>query len=180
MSSHLVDTPCIEVSGEALQAMVSGISYAAPDLGKKILTAHGIAAPQPGRWYPQRAWLNAFHEIASTLGPNTLFVIGHTIPAMARFPPRIHSIQRALSAIDEAYHMNHRGGEIGSYAFEPTGPGAGRVVCRNPYPSDFDRGIIQGVAERFRSPENRISVHLDYGAPTRKSGADSCTFLVTW
>jgi len=172
-----IDT--IEVNGETVRAMVAGIAELAP-FARKALASHGFEAPQPGQWYSQQAWLDAFREIAETLGPNTLFRIGCKIIDHAHFPSGIRSIEEALAAIDVAYQMNHRGGEIGSYEFLSTGPRSGRVVCRNPYPSDFDRGIIQSVARRFLGEEDRFSIHMDFKAPSRKTGADSCTLLVSW
>jgi len=44
-----------------------------------------------------------------------LFAIGKAIPESAIFPPEIQGLEMGLSAIDIAYHMNHRGGEIGHY-----------------------------------------------------------------
>jgi hypothetical protein len=54
------------------------------------------------------------------------------------------------------------------------------MVCHNPYPSDFDQGIIYAVARKFAPKGDFPSVKLDETAPTRKKGGDSCTFLVTW
>jgi len=179
MGPSLTSCSTIEVNGETMRAMVEGLSELAP-AARRILAKHGVDHPIPGHWYPQQAWLDAFREIAETLGPNTLFRIGLKILDLANFPPEIHTVEQALASIDVAYRMNHRGGEIGSYDFERTGPCSGKVVCRNPYPSDFDRGIIQGVAHRFMSESSRLAVHLDYTAPTRKAGGDSCTYLVNW
>ena len=179
MNPNEVAAAAVEVNGETVRAMVAGMSELAP-FARKALAAHGVSEPQPGQWYPQQAWLEAFREIAETLGPNTLFRIGCKIVDHAHFPSGIGSIEEALAAIDVAYQMNHRGGDIGSYEFVRTTPRSGRVICRNPYPSDFDRGIIQSVANRFLAEGDRFSVHMDYNSPTRKTGADSCTFLVSW
>lgn len=169
----------VEVNGETVRAMVAGMAELAP-FARKVLELHGVNEPLAGQWYPQRAWLDAFREIAQTLGPNTLFRIGCKVFDHALLPSGIHTIEQALAAIDVAYQMNHRGGDIGSYEFVSTGPRTGRVICRNPYPSDFDRGIIQSVARRFLREGDRFSIHMDYNSPSRKSGGDSCTFLVSW
>lgn len=173
-----------------MKAMIAGSHAAAPKVAG-LLAAFGIENPQPGQWYPQQIWLNAFKTIAETLGPNVLFLIGHNILEEAVFPADIRSIERntfpheraiehALAAINVAFQMNHRGGEIGSYDFEVIGAQSGKMVCRNPYPSDFDRGIIQSVADRFKPKGSQTSVHRDYSASTRKSGGKSCTYLVGW
>ena len=48
-------------------------------------------------WYPQQAWLNAFREIAQTIGASTLHQIGLSIPGSAKFPPGVNPIEKAWS-----------------------------------------------------------------------------------
>ena len=76
--------------------------------------------------------------------------------------------------------MNHRGGPIGSYRFVPDGPRQARIICDNPYPSDFDRGIITAMATRFKPQGSAISLEPDLTQPSRKKGGETCTFVVTW
>jgi len=172
-------SPSVEVNGEAVLSVVAGMTFGTTR-ALRVLAAHGIVDPKPGQWYRQQAWLDAFQEIAATLGPSTLFNIGRKIPEQARFPASIDGIHKALAAIDEAYRMNHRGGDIGSYRYLADGPGRAVLVCDNPYPSDFDRGIIHAMADRHKPEGARVRVELDAARPTRKQGGDSCTFIVTW
>ncbi|HLO68763.1 MAG TPA: hypothetical protein VK188_17185 [Holophaga sp.] len=169
----------VEVNGETVLAVVAGMSFGTTR-ALRVLASHGIPEPRPGQWYRQQAWLDAFREIAATLGPSTLFSIGQKIPENATFPPGIDGIHKALAAIDAAYRMNHRGGPIGSYRYQADGPRQALLVCDNPYPSDFDRGIIAAVAERYKPAGTRVRVELDPERPTRKTGGDSCTFRVSW
>ena len=76
--------------------------------------------------------------------------------------------------------MNHRGGEIGHYTFTKTGDKRATMVCRNPYPCDFDRGIVEAMAQRFRPQGSIVKVQHDSTKPCRKSQSDSCTYLVSW
>jgi hypothetical protein len=117
--------------------------------------------------------------------------MGKKVPDLAGIPPAITSIEEALAGIDAAYHASHRDAEgplldpatgalregIGHYAFRRTGPRSGVMVCHTPYPSDFDRGIVAGVARKFRAD---ATVVLDKSKPTRKRGADSCSYLIAW
>jgi hypothetical protein len=169
----------VQVSGEAVLALVEGMGFGAGH-ARRVLAAHGIRDPQPGTWHRQQDWLDAFHEIARTLGPNALFHIGEKIPEMAQFPKAIASMEEGLAAIDKAYHLNHRGGPIGCYRFIPEGERQARVFCDNPYPSDLDRGIITAMARRFQAGDSPATVELDPAAPTRKDGGESCTFIVRW
>ena len=55
------------------------------------------------------------------------------------------------------------------------------MICKNPYPCDFDKGIIKAVAKKFKPKDSvNIIVEHDESAPCRKKGADSCTYLVSW
>lgn len=184
----------IEVNGETVLSIVDGMGafrYRAVEL----LAQHGIVDPTPGQWYPQQAWLDAFRSISERIGTNTLYAIGRKIPANAQFPPQIETIEDALASIDVAYHMNHRrGGQvmfdpatgamlegIGHYVYEKKGPKHLRVTGENPYPCDFDRGIVIAMAERFRPAEAmllRVSHAIE--GPCRRRGDDACIYDVTW
>ncbi len=146
-----------------------------------ILETHGILDPRPGEWYRQQAWLDAFKEIAETVSSEALYKIGQRIPYNAQFPPAVNTVEKALLSLNAAYHVNHRGGGIGSYRFIKTGERSGTMICKNPYPCDFDRGLIEAVIDRFSSGEAvAAAVSHDDTAPCRKRGADSCTYLVEW
>jgi hypothetical protein len=179
MKPFEASSPAVEVSGAAILSFVGGLGWRDP-AAMRALANHGLAYPSADQWYKQQLWLDTFREIAQTLGPNTLYMIGMQIPINALFPAGISGIQAALAAIDPAYRMNHRGGEIGSYACTATGPNSATLVCDNPYPSDFDRGIIQAMANRYRPEGCQPKVALDLDRETRKSGGNSCTYRVTW
>jgi hypothetical protein len=169
-----------EVNGETVYAIVDGMG-AFKSKALEVLAKNGIHDPKPGAWFAQQNWLDAFRAISESLGKNTLNVIGKKIPQNANFPPDIDTIEKALQAIDAAYHMNHRNGEIGKYQFASTGPKSAKMVCRNPYPCAFDRGIIEAMSQRFK-PKTSISVSVkhDDSCPCREKGGDSCTYLVEW
>jgi len=120
-------SPQVDVNGETVLSIFAGMGTSSARAAR-IMAKHGLDDVKPGVWYNQQRWLDAFKEIAETVGPNTLFQIGMQIPANAKFPPQITTIEHGLSAIDVAYKMNHRGGEIGSYAFQSTGARSARVV----------------------------------------------------
>jgi len=189
----------VEVSGENIGATLDGFKKY-PSVAMKHLLRHGIVKSKPGEepeidraaWYPLKAWLAAYEAIATEVGFNSLYSIGRTVPENAVFPPHIKDIHTAIASIDIAYHMNHRkNGEvmfdpstgkmldgIGHYGYEPI-PNEKRIVCvcENPYPCDFDRGIVSAMATRF---EPGASTVHDSDAPCRKKGAESCTFHVFW
>ncbi|MCC5943588.1 MAG: hypothetical protein JJT94_01530 [Bernardetiaceae bacterium] len=182
MAQFIPFAPNVEVNGQTVLSIVNAF-----EVGRlyrlSILEEHGIENPQPGEWYSQAAWLNAFKEIADSIGDHTLFSIGKSIPENADFPPDIDNLKKALQAINMAYQMNHRGGDIGYYKLIKFDEQAkiAYMECRNPYPSEFDRGIITTMARRFKPADAMIAnVELDTLLPTRLQGAESCTYKVTW
>ena len=170
----------VEVNGETVLSVLDAMGVFR-NQASEILKENGVIDPTPGKWYSQQAWLNAFRYISDEVGPNTLYAIGRKIPENAQFPPDIDNIEKALSAIDIAYHMNHRNGDIGHYIFEKTGAKAGTVTCNNPYPCDFDAGIIESMAKKFKPADSiMVMVSHDQTAGCRKNNGDSCVYKVSW
>ncbi|MEN7551230.1 hypothetical protein AAG747_25150 [Rapidithrix thailandica] len=172
----------VEVNGQTVLSVVNSLNF-----GKEsrldILAQNGIENPESGKWYKQQLWLNAFQEIHKVLGDNTLFMIGKAIPQNADFPKEIDTLRKALLSVDTAYHMNHRGGEIGNYqlvAFDEQNRKA-VMICNNPYPSEFDRGILTSMVRKFRPKDSyKCDVVLDVTKASRLEGGESCTYLITW
>lgn len=196
MAQYKAMAPGIEVNGETVLSVVTGMGVFA-NTARSILSSNGIVDPKPGQWYPQQAWLDAFHQISLQVGPAVLYQIGKSIPTSAQFPPQISDIESALAAIDIAYHMNHRKNGtplldartgtlhegIGHYAvaISQRGEQRARMVCDNPYPCEFDRGIIDAMAKRFKPASSaQVRVEHDESGPCRKKGAEACHYTVTW
>ena len=101
MAQFKAFAPGVEVNGETVLSLVDGMG-AFKETGLKILAAHGIADIKPGHWYPQQAWLDAFKDIAGKMGASTLLSIGKTVPANAKWPPHVDSIDKALASISNS------------------------------------------------------------------------------
>ncbi len=56
--------------------------------------------------------------------------------------------------------MNHRNGDIGNYMFVKLNERSAKMICDNPYPCSFDKGILQSVGRKF-APKDAI-VHVDH------------------
>lgn len=194
MAQFIAFNSDVEVNGETVLSIVDGMGIY-KDKAIVFLSDNGIVNAQPGEWYSQQAWLDAFKTISEVTGAFTLFNIGKKIPENAQFPPEIDNIEKALSAIDVAYHMNHRlNGEvlfnpgtgemkegIGHYGYEKVEDKLVRMVCDNPYPCDFDRGIIEAMAQQFKPADcPLVMVQHDDSQPCRKKGDDSCTYIIKW
>jgi len=179
MAQFQAFAPGVTVNGQTVLSVVSGMG-SFKNTAVKILQQHGIQDLSPLGWYSQQSWLDAFRDIFQGIGVKTLYQIGVSIPKNAKFPPGIDNLEKALASIDAAYHLNHRGGEIGHYQFTKTAPSQGVMVCHNPYPCEFDRGIIEAMATRFRGAGPAPKVVHDSSKPCRSKQGDSCTFLIAW
>ena len=188
----------MQVNGTTIMAVVYGMGAFAR-LAKIFFRRVGLTeniVPDTDHWYSQQQWLDAFRLVSEKVGEKILFEIGRSIPENAQFPPDINDIEVALQSIDIAYHMNHKNKEgkvlynpsrtkdevmlegIGHYAYEKTlGKKEAIITCENPYPCDFDRGIIIAMAQRFK--KNATVLH-DESKPCRKKGVGSCTYIVKW
>ena len=177
MAQFVAFAPGVEVNGTTVMSIIAGMG----EVASPILIAHGFDNVQRDAWYSQQAWLDTFREIARMATRSCdLVSIGMEIPRNANFPPGIDSIESALKSIDVAYHMNHRGGEIGHYAALVISDRQVDLVCQNPYPCEFDYGIIYGMAARFCPKGAHVQIRHDDDALCRQKGAESCTYHVTW
>ena len=185
--------PKVEVNGETVLSVIHGMGAAAKT-ATEMLKKNGIKNPEAGKWYSQQMWLDAFKELSEKFGPATLRMIGKSIPENAQFPPEINSIETALSAIDVAYHMNHRlegkvmfnpsTGEmiegIGHYKVSKSSDTQINIVCDNPYPDEFDYGIIHAMALKFANANNFVKVTKFVEKGNRSEGGDFTTYEITW
>jgi hypothetical protein len=172
----------VEVNGQTVRSMLAGAGELSSVFEKRMeetLAENGIENARDDEWYSQQAYLDAFESVVDSIGSQTVKNIGKKIPENADWPPGIESATDGLSSVDDAYQMNHRGGEIGHYDFEKTGASEGVMTCRNPYPCDFDQGLVAGVAEKF-SPDGAF-VEVDEESETcRDDGGDECVYRVSW
>lgn len=173
----------VEVHGQTIRSVVNeALSRFSDEYQQRALEAlseNGIEDPKPDQWYPQQAWLNTFRTIADELEPHLLDRLGEQIPTIVDWPSSISGVEKGLRSIDEAYQLNHRGGDIGYYRFEPIDDQSGEVICRNPYPCLFDRGLIRAVARQYAPVESFVFIEEDTDH-CRREGDDACSYSVYW
>ncbi|MBF0545303.1 MAG: hypothetical protein HQM08_12765 [Candidatus Riflebacteria bacterium] len=193
MAQFQAINPKVEVNGQTVLAIANSMGVM-KTLGLKILKENGIADPIPEKWYSQQSWLNAFKQISETVGINTLNLIGKSIPENAKFPPQIDDIHKGLASIEVAFHMNHRlngcvlfnpaDGQmidvIGHYRYKKISETMAEISCDNPYPCDFDKGIIEAMAKKFKPSDTVIEIEHSESKGCRKKNGDICVYIVSW
>jgi hypothetical protein len=172
----------VEVYGQSVQAIINAMEFLKLK-AQRVLASHGIQPLEPDKWYPLQSVVESFNDILRQVGPHTTRSIGRAVPKSAVFPPAIASFESALASLDQAYRMNHRGsGDIGSYRYQNQAglERTGRMVCDNPYPCEFDQGIIEALYDRFQ-PEGSFLLRIEHDpSGCRAKGARACTYHLKW
>lgn len=187
----------VEVRGEVLAGTVDAMgSYRAR--AHVIMGKLGVMSVQAGHWYPLEVLLTTFEKIEDAAGARTMRRIGATVASTAVWPEGIDSLDKALSSIDVAYHMNHRRdgrelfdastgkiveGGLGHDVFYPAKAGERTAVyvCGSFYPDQFDLGMAEVLANKFKpAGADKVTVEIDASAPTRKNGGANTTYLIRW
>jgi hypothetical protein len=165
------------VKGSAVLATLQGID---PNIVRPIAQKYGLVDIHAEGWYPQQAWLDTLKALDEDHSGGTLNLVsvGMEIPKSADWPEGINSFEAALRSIDEAYYMNHRHGEIGHYRAERIDDSHIDVICDNPYPCNFDYGIVYGTASIFGRKAEYTIVHDE--DTCRQKGDAACIYHVTW
>jgi hypothetical protein len=177
MAEFVSFDPNVEVLGQSMMSVVAGMSASA----RPLLEKYGLDKLEADKWYKLQPILDFYKEIS--LGKNAalnLTSTGTKVPEKAIFPAEIDSIQKAFAVLDEAYHTNHRGGEIGHYTATVINSRQIDVLAETPFPCDLDYGIILGLARRFKPVNGILAVYHDTKTTCRKKGSNSCLYHVTW
>ena len=69
---------------------------------------------------------------------------------------------------------------IGHYTAQKTGEKEMTVTCDNPYPCQFDKGIVASAAEKFKPAGAKVTITEEDATACRANGGKSCTFKVRW
>jgi hypothetical protein len=193
MAQYKVFENKIEAGGNALPIIALGALKGAQR--QSIIDKYNLKT-EDGAWNDLQALLDSLKEVADSIGEMNLFLIGKSIIEGAAFPP-MDGLENALKSIDIAYHMNHR--KNGQIMFNPqTGQmieGIGHyqltkfdekkkeavMVCHTPYPSKFEEGLIVQIVRQFKPKDSiRNKVVLDESKESRRTGGETCTFLISW
>jgi hypothetical protein len=184
----------VQTTGSTVRSVIDCLPVG-QDHRRATFKKFGIDSNTNETWYPLVPLLKTLHDLQATTGGMNLFQIGKAITASAKFPP-MKDLEMALNSIDIAYHMNHtldnkpmfnpvtgKTPGIGNYnlvQFDATKRKA-TMICTDPYPSEFDRGIITQIVRNFRPKDSvKYQVDLDSTAESRAKNGKSCTYLITW
>jgi hypothetical protein len=179
MASGIATTDSM-VNGETARMVIDGLG----ELKKKtrhILSEYGLERPRPDQWYSHEDLVKLLAEVAVHGGTFTLYNAGAYVAGAMSFPPQVDSMGQALRWLGSAYETAHRGEESGAYTIEETENGSVTVISSSLYPCDFDRGLIEATARRFRPEQlRRVSLMHYESSPCRKTGDRFCAYSIKW
>jgi hypothetical protein len=148
-----------------------------PSVGRRLVEAHrlNLSDLRPDNFVLVQRWLDVLKEIQVEVGAGVVQQVGARIIENAEFPPQLGGVETVLLALDEIYHLNHRG-EVGHYVASRRGDGAVVVRCETPYPRHFERGLVEGICRNAHAARGR-TYQVDYedGPP---GGEVTCTLTV--
>ncbi len=173
-----------QVSGASVRIFMEAMGKV-KEMALGILQKHNIDTNVPMEsWVDLNKWINALKEIEQRFGPATMFNIGKTVPSVIAFPPQVNSFESAMNGLNYSYLLTHRGipNSDKYYKFRMTGQKSAIMECDNPYPSDFDRGLLSGMTRKFppAGVVGMVDVKLDESVPSRKTSGKSCVFKMSW
>jgi len=151
---------------------------------QRILVSHGIemTLDESRRWYPLEAIIRSLEDIRARIGTHTLRAIGHQVPRNSPLPSHVDSFVALLPLLNDTYRMNHRGeGDIGGYHYQPLQKNSARLRCDNPYPCEFDQGLLEAFHTRLPPKSSAFRLRIEHGPDgCRTEGAEACTYLLKW
>jgi hypothetical protein len=170
----------VEISSVAINSLVNALGPFKNNV-RKLLAKQGIEDLTPGKWYPQQAFLDAFKNLPSKVGDQTVIKVGMNLARNLKFPPDIDSIGKALSLMNVAYQEYYRNGDIGNYKFRETGERECTMFCSSPYPCAFDQGVLTEICNRYKPVDSeRVSIEHSSATGCRQTGGLACTYIIRW
>ncbi|ADD05725.1 uncharacterized protein Nmag_2156 [Natrialba magadii ATCC 43099] len=169
-----------EVIGRSPQSYVAAGESISPFVGKQVthkLTEYGLEEIEADEWYSLAIPLAMLYDMRDEYGETRMRNMGQNVPEHVEFPPDLTEPANALHGINQAYTQNHRGSEIGFYEFQQEGENEGVMTCETPYPCEFDKGLIKGVAKKFS--DSYVTVE-EIGDQCRSDGGQRCEYHVDW
>ena len=140
---------------------------------RPIMEKHGLVDIQRDQWIPTRKMMYALNDLAQD--PDFmagLVAIGIEIGKRIVFPQENPTLEEAITGWNASYHAVHRNGDVGQKLAEKMGEKHYRVTLTDPFPDDFNYGILYGFALRCLPPHTDFTIFYDPAVTPRDRGGD--------
>jgi hypothetical protein len=175
-SRHTAETSA-DVHADAVATIERAIADACgffADRTDRILAANDLRGDS--QWFALADYISAFDDLLDSTGDHTVRRIGKELAHTLSWPRGTDSVPAALDALDEA-HSGILRGDAGDYEFTRTGAESGRLVCRTPYPTAVEQGLLRGLGQRFTDTGFLKSELVD---SRREKGRLVSTYEIRW
>jgi hypothetical protein len=149
----------------------------------ETLQRHGLQNPHEEQWYSLQNYLNAYRELSRQLGSYFLLNAGKQFFSFIRLGAEIQTLPDAVKALNEWYKDQHRGEQLEYFQVQGVFPERCeiQVLCQNPYPCYFDRGLLLALTKKYRPEQAKFfNVELHPNKPNRLMGSDESTYIISW
>jgi len=143
-----------------------------------ILNKYGLLSPSEKTWHAHRDVLQMIREVASGNNDCDLYSTGAIVQACLGLSDIKGGVNMALAAVDDQYQSTHRGPDAGGYQLLKWKCGTISVTCDNPYPCEFDRGMLESLLKRFAPSGIVPDIVHDHDARCRDLGDHACTYKI--
>lgn len=173
--------PSVEISGQTLQAYVSGTHT---DIIRRIFEKHGIVDIKPDQWYPLLPLLDALYEIGTHReAASSLVSIGVKIAEFGVEPSELQKadLPLVLENWEKHLYVNVRHGDVGHIQTEKINNTSYRVVHNNVFPDDLCYGLAYGFARTHLPLGTNFKVwYEDYDHRIDNGDGDKTAICVSW
>jgi len=153
------------------------------DQTRPIMERHGLLDIAPDQWIPTRKMMYALNELAEDPDfMSGLVAIGIEIGKRIVVPLEDPTLEEVLLSWNASFHAVHRNGDVGQKIAEKVGEKHYRITLTDPYPDDFNYGIMYGFALRYLPPHSDFIVSYDpQVTPRDRGGEQGCTVIhIRW
>jgi len=150
----------LQVQGNVVLCIERGLAFVKP-FAHKILSDNGLTNLEPQVRYPYKAFILALQQVQETVGPNTLYLMGRSMPlpqppaAMQTDHPLAMGL--ALGQLNESHRsliylentpLTHSPGDrypdaVGCIRALDVTDGAALLLADLPYPEPFVKGYLE-------------------------------------
>jgi hypothetical protein len=182
MAEFVSFDPESEVSGSNIQLVIKAHRALGFDIAA-CLSKHKLNRVQPNDWVNLQTYLDCLKDIQQEFSYYysfySLIAIGTKVIDYAMGIPNPHKSDTNFEPLNNFYQLRHRGMDVGEYSQEFLSEKHLRVTARNPYPSDFDYGLVWGMA-RMRVSNGQVLRVIRAESPSRRKGDASCVYDLIW
>jgi hypothetical protein len=140
----------------------------------------GLKDIKADQWYPMQSYCDFFEMMADKAGVKTLYVIGKSLGQNITLLSGADTVEQVYKGFNEDFKANYRNTHPNEgFIVQETGPSSLQIVFTGPLPSDYIRGVLEGIGHQFSDIEY-MTAQIDETQPRIETGGKSTTFTVSW